>query len=84
MSVEPFAENETSQVEPIDGSSPPPADEADRPDSPAGEPDGLGSEREAAPFTSETQRPVQGVAEALGNTGFDESEKADPALPTSN
>lgn len=77
MSVEPFSPDETSQVEPIDG-SPPPVDGAARPVTPGDTPEGLGSERAAAPYTSETERPVQGVADALGNTGFDETEKADP------
>ncbi|MCU1689972.1 MAG: hypothetical protein JWN20_1900 [Jatrophihabitantaceae bacterium] len=78
MSVEPFSPDETAQVEAIEGSPPPAADEQDRPSAPGDTPEGLG-DRPAAPFTSEVKRPVQGVADALGNTGFDESDKSDPA-----
>ena len=48
------------------------------PDEPGSTPEGSGSDRAAAPYTSESSPTVQGVAEDLGNTGFDESEKADP------
>lgn len=81
MSVEPFAQDETTQVESVDGSPPSAAAEPERPaipTTPGDTPEGLGSERIAAPFTSEIDRPVHGVAEALGTTGFDESETADP------
>lgn len=78
MSVEPFAQDETTQVEPIDGTPPPPTSDEDRPATAGDTPEGLGSERIAAPYTSEIDRPVQGVTEMLHSTGFDESANADP------
>lgn len=78
MNVEPFSPEETEQVEPIEGTPPPAPAPGDRPTTPGDTPEGLGSERPAAAFTSETARPAQGIADALGNTGFDQSEKADP------
>jgi hypothetical protein len=79
MSVEPSTPDETAPVEPVEGAVQAAPAAPVRPAAPGSTPEGLGSERPAAPFTSETDRPVQGVTEALGNTGVDESETADPA-----
>jgi hypothetical protein len=79
MSAEHSAADQSQPSEPVD--APPrtePTGDPEPTDVPGGTPEGLGSERIAAPFTSETKPQVQGLADALGNTGIDESEKSDP------